>query len=567
MKRVLLFLFLFSFFALPARSQVIVDVLNNTIYHYQYTWGPTWYGYYNGFYVDQIYTAQELIAAGAPVGGGKIPAIWLYPTYLYNYSGGPPPLTIKMSHTSAAVTTPNDYYVYNGPPHPPRVARWGEKVVYETTAFASPTTTFAWWRIPFDNVFVWDGISNIVVTYCFNIQNHVAYPNYSNFFYVQGGYTPNYSRMVDQTYWYGASTSYNLPPSDWCENPPIDVPPLYTAPYYEGYRYSYMYNMRQDIRYEICNQDPLLYDMTVPGMHYLPGTLPVSYSVGRASGTFNSAVTIKIYRPDGSFVKSESFQVPIDADIKSGTYLYSMMGVAPGYYRIEATFNGLDECGNYEDHFVNRAIMILEPGSTPCEVWPGDVNNDGIVNYGDRADLNTYIHEAMLNSAWLQGPARYRVDMDINPLTYLTWEAQYSVPWQTPDGCFMDTDGNGVVNNFDYIAIKMNWNRTRSAIPPKQHGTVAVATFAMDQNYPNPFNPTTSISYTLPERSDVRLQVYDMFGRELATLVNGQVEAGSHTANFDATALSSGQYIARVNMSGLETGYTFSKTIKMTLSK
>jgi len=76
------------------------------------------------------------------------------------------------------------------------------------------------------------------------------------------------------------------------------------------------------------------------------------------------------------------------------------------------------------------------------------------------------------------------------------------------------------------------------------------ANFALQQNYPNPFNPTTVISYELPQQSSVQLMVYDMSGRQVATLVNEQVSAGVHEVKFDASALSSGVYMYRLQAGG-----------------
>lgn len=86
--------------------------------------------------------------------------------------------------------------------------------------------------------------------------------------------------------------------------------------------------------------------------------------------------------------------------------------------------------------------------------------------------------------------------------------------------------------------------------------------FALNQNYPNPFNPSTVISYELPVSSEVQLRVFDMLGREVATLIDHKLQlAGTHTVNFDAGNLSSGTYLYR-----LETGrQVFTK--KLTLIK
>jgi hypothetical protein len=76
-----------------------------------------------------------------------------------------------------------------------------------------------------------------------------------------------------------------------------------------------------------------------------------------------------------------------------------------------------------------------------------------------------------------------------------------------------------------------------------------VTDYKLVQNYPNPFNPTTTIKYEIPETGFVTLKIYDVLGREVATLVNAKREAGRYEAEFNAKGLSSGIYIYRIQAS------------------
>ncbi|MDP4192075.1 MAG: T9SS type A sorting domain-containing protein, partial [Bacteroidota bacterium] len=81
------------------------------------------------------------------------------------------------------------------------------------------------------------------------------------------------------------------------------------------------------------------------------------------------------------------------------------------------------------------------------------------------------------------------------------------------------------------------------------------------QNYPNPFNPSTSIKYSIPQNSMVSLKVYDILGKEVASLVNEQKSAGSYEVNFNANSLSAGMYIYELKAGN------FTQTKKMMLIK
>ncbi len=71
--------------------------------------------------------------------------------------------------------------------------------------------------------------------------------------------------------------------------------------------------------------------------------------------------------------------------------------------------------------------------------------------------------------------------------------------------------------------------------------------FELGQNYPNPFNPSTTIRYQLPSETHVTLKIFDLIGREVATLVDGEMPAGKHTVRYDGKNASSGIYFYRIN--------------------
>jgi hypothetical protein len=70
--------------------------------------------------------------------------------------------------------------------------------------------------------------------------------------------------------------------------------------------------------------------------------------------------------------------------------------------------------------------------------------------------------------------------------------------------------------------------------------------YALETNYPNPFNPSTKISFTIPKADHVSLVVYDMLGKEVSTLVDADLGAGTHSITFEGKNLASGTYIYRI---------------------
>ena len=70
--------------------------------------------------------------------------------------------------------------------------------------------------------------------------------------------------------------------------------------------------------------------------------------------------------------------------------------------------------------------------------------------------------------------------------------------------------------------------------------------FSLDRAYPNPFNPTTTLSFAIPIDSEVYLSVYNLQGREVSSLINGNMEAGYHSIIWNADSHSSGVYFVKM---------------------
>lgn len=70
--------------------------------------------------------------------------------------------------------------------------------------------------------------------------------------------------------------------------------------------------------------------------------------------------------------------------------------------------------------------------------------------------------------------------------------------------------------------------------------------YSLKQNYPNPFNPETKIQFGLPKDSNVKLEIFNLQGQIVSTLVDGALPAGFHTASFDATPFPSGVYFCKI---------------------
>ncbi len=110
--------------------------------------------------------------------------------------------------------------------------------------------------------------------------------------------------------------------------------------------------------------------------------------------------------------------------------------------------------------------------------------------------------------------------------------------------------GDTVYEAFSYLFLPGHVRKARLAdivvTGITEHQSEIAEGYALSQNYPNPFNPTTTITYTLPRSSRVKLTLFDVLGREVEVLENAYKTAGSYSVRFDAGGLASGVYFYRL---------------------
>jgi Secretion system C-terminal sorting domain len=151
-------------------------------------------------------------------------------------------------------------------------------------------------------------------------------------------------------------------------------------------------------------------------------------------------------------------------------------------------------------------------------------------------------------------------------------EYKYGANWGLPSNGGANDNEGGVGSNHHATLFKSFWSgdaidvfgameRKDVVNGVEQIGSDIPATYALSQNYPNPFNPSTVINFSVPESGLVTMKIYNLLGQEVAELVNDIKSAGSYEVSFDASGLTSGMYVYKIQAG------QFSATRKMMLLK
>lgn len=217
----------------------------------------------------------------------------------------------------------------------------------------------------------------------------------------------------------------------------------------------------------------------------------------------------------------------------------------------------------------NEARIIFdlnEPIDTP--LWSNSIDNTAPTSRV--ADFTSLSEGRVLTIEWGgndggSGISTYDIYMSVNEGPFLLW--QKSTPASegrflgNPDSTYsFFSIAHDAVGNSEPIKTEADASTTITVSTEDDVADLPVQ-FELFQNYPNPFNPSTTINFALPEQSDVTIRIYDVMGRQIATLMNENRPAGYHNILWDAGSVASGTYFYRIQAGD------FASVKKLTLVK
>ena len=261
---------------------------------------------------------------------------------------------------------------------------------------------------------------------------------------------------------------------------------------------------------------------------------------------------------------------------------------AAGDVAVQATFNGsgpLEPASSTGIRIFGQPAVVpnvtigMEPVAPPIQIPPGGGSfnfNVSLINGETTSQtFDAWIMVQLPNGNWW-GPALGPINLTLAGSFTLTRTRTQFVPANAPAGAYVYEGRVGTypsiiwdADSFPFTklavgdggALVPEWSNTGQSFEIGQTDVTPMPSAFTIGTRPNPFNPTTTLSFALPEAARVTLAVYDVGGRQVAELVNGWCQAGSHEVTFNGSNLASGIYVYRL------TADNFTASGKMVLMK
>ena len=194
----------------------------------------------------------------------------------------------------------------------------------------------------------------------------------------------------------------------------------------------------------------------------------------------------------------------------------------------------------WENHYTHYVLDTLLPGVA-------HITNDNVMNVdpGFNSDIQTQLDSLTL---YIWKISAGKLD---HPWFYNPNASFYPPAWPLPENLAYTNTTLQSAGTDGFALGDLNWFPDQKAqwikfITDVNDVNTAPTSFALHQNYPNPFNPSTKITFTLEKSGFASLTVYNILGQKVATVVSGNLSAGTHEFNFNAANLSSGIYMYKL---------------------
>lgn len=270
--------------------------------------------------------------------------------------------------------------------------------------------------------------------------------------------------------------------------------------------------------------NPEMYEGMLIGIQYVSltsGTWPTSGSTTLTISDGSGEIAVRI---DSDMDISGQPEPSWPIDIVGVLTQFDNSAPYDGSYQLQPRY--------YDDDFLPEGSLPVELTSFTASV----VNGSVILNWSTATEVNNrgFEVERKSESAWVSlGFVNGNgTSTNINNYSFTDQTASLN---GTVEYRLKQVDYDGTVAYSSVIAVEV------TAMP---------SDFNLAQNYPNPFNPSTVITFSIPENGMAIMKVYDVLGKEVATLVNEVKDAGTYQVNFNASNLSSGIYYYSINFNG-----------------
>ncbi len=210
--------------------------------------------------------------------------------------------------------------------------------------------------------------------------------------------------------------------------------------------------------------------------------------------------------------------------------------------------------GDFSWHWALDNFAVYLDGFVPVELtsFTANVNKRNVIlNWNTATETNNH---------------GFEVQRSINGNEFIVTAFVEGKGTTTEINNYSYTDTDLEVGTYSYRLKQVDYDGSFEYSEVIEVEILAPDVFTLEQNYPNPFNPSTKIKFSLAADSKVTLTVFDILGQEVVSLISGNLPAGSHEINFNASNINSGVYFYRIDATGVD-GTNFTSVKKMILTK